>query len=113
MQCNTAGLFVTKTILLWLLRKKNVCSHYKTGSKMYHANLAKLAVEKENSCALITFKKGDCDLRSIPKQFFFVDDTKSQFSIFKKTSAAFFLCYEEKRLVEPAFPGILISFESG
>lgn len=80
------------------------------GSKMYHANLPS---RKKIHAHASPLKKGDCDLRSIPKQFFFVDDTKSKFSIFKKTSATFFSATRKKSLVEPAFPGILISFESG
>ena len=57
MQCNT-GLYiriVTKTMLLWLLRMKNVSSHYiKNGQQNVSR---KLAVKKENSCTRITFKK--------------------------------------------------------
>lgn len=54
--CNAIqGCIVTKTMLLWLLRKKNVSSHYiKNGQQNVSR---KLAVEEENSCTLITFKK--------------------------------------------------------
>lgn len=77
----------------YCVRKMYLHTILKMGSKMYHANLPS---RKKIHAHASPLKKGDCDLRSIPKQFFF-DDTKSQFSIFKKTSATFFLCYEKKK----------------
>ena len=78
----------------YCVRKMYLHTILKMGSKMYHANLPS---RKKIHAHASPLKKGDCDLRSIPKQFFFVDDTKSQFCIFKKTSATFFLCYEKKK----------------
>ena len=111
--CNAIqGCIVTKTMLLWLLRKKNVSSHYiKNGQQNVSR---KLAVEEENSCTLITFKK-----KAIATSDQYPNSSSSlmilnhNFVSSRKHLQLFFSATREKSLVEPAFPGILKSFESG